>query len=85
MSEEQLKSALQDAHGDISSKRVWAFRFGNMTLIQLSVASIVFMVFPILGITVTEILAETFKYGIGATMVGTLVCLGFTIPEWFKK
>ena len=80
-----MNKAIHDANGDISSKRIWAFRFGWCFIILVSVHTISAVALIWFSKDIPEGVIEMLKYGVTASLVGNLTALGFTIPEWFAK
>jgi len=78
-----MNGATQDANGDISSKRVWAFRFGwcFIALVTVQTIAAIILIWFVKAISLEAL--EMLKYGLTASLVGNLTTLGFTIPEWF--
>lgn len=83
MNQKPVDEGKQDQKGNKSSKRVWAYRFGWMGLGQLTLLSVVTVVFVFLDKDIKPGVAEVMIFSASLSVGSCLIALGLTLPEWF--
>lgn len=79
----EIKTAVMDANGDVSSKRVWGFRFGWATLVQIAVVITSAVILSAFGIAIPLLVFDFAKYTVATTAIVCGWLFGLTVPEWF--
>lgn len=77
------EDALKDQRGNVSSKRLWANRFGWATVWQVVLLNGAAIFFTVVGKDMPSLVFEIAKYSITSTLTGCLVLLGISIGEWW--
>jgi len=78
-----VDEAKQDQRGGKSSKRIWAFRFGNMALVLGGANWILSVAASAFGWSIPTEVSGIIGGTLGLFLAACFGCLGLTIPEWF--
>ena len=73
-----------DQAGHLSSKRIWAGRFGWATIMQIVFMYALSTTTVIIGKAVQESIIDVLQYGIMVTAALCGLLLGVTLAEWFS-